>query len=85
MPVSINDIDLIVIPGVAFDICGNRLGYGGGFYDRLLRKKNAKTKTLASAYDFQVLEALPCEAHDMPIDCLISETREFDFSNNFLI
>jgi len=83
MPIPIRDIDLIIIPGVAFDTQGNRLGYGGGFYDRLLEKKCANTKTLALAYDFQVLDTLPCEAHDMPIDYLISEKREFDFSKSY--
>jgi len=83
MPIDLKDIDIIVIPGVGFDINGNRLGYGGGFYDRLLKKKEKRTLTLALAYDFQVLEELPSEEHDIPVDFLISEKREISFCNNY--
>lgn len=70
-------VDLVVVPGVGFDTRGNRLGYGGGYYDRLLPdllKANPKVSLLGLAYGFQVVPALPAEAHDVPMDGLATET-----------
>lgn len=61
--------DLIIVPGVAFDKKGNRMGFGGGFYDRFLGKR--KVKTVALCYEFQILEELPVEDHDIPVDLVI--------------
>lgn len=58
--------DLVIVPGVAFDRSGNRLGFGGGFYDRYLQGKNIKT--IALCYEFQLVELLPKEEHDIPVD-----------------
>lgn len=60
--------DLIIVPGVAFDKTGNRLGFGGGFYDRYLQNKSIKT--IALCYNFQVVDELPKEEHDIPVDKL---------------
>ena len=66
--------DLIVVPGVAFDAQGFRLGMGGGFYDRLLaRPEYAGVVRLGSAYAFQCIEKLPHEAWDMPVDAVCTE------------
>lgn len=59
--------DLIVVPGLAFDQAHNRLGYGGGYYDRFL-KENPMSYKLGIAYPFQVAKTLPCEAHDIQLD-----------------
>lgn len=62
------DIDLIIVPAVAFTSQCGRLGQGGGYYDRLLKK--TKAFTVGVGYDFQLCESLPTEEHDMPLDCV---------------
>jgi len=67
-------LDLIVVPGVAFDRSGHRLGYGKGYYDMALA--GARCPVVALAYDFQVLdERLPSEPHDVPVSVIVTETR----------
>jgi 5-formyltetrahydrofolate cyclo-ligase len=66
-------LDLIVLPGVAFDRRGARLGFGKGYYDRALAGCE-KPLLLALAYDFQVVEAVPTGPHDVRMDALITET-----------
>lgn len=67
-------MELIIVPSVAFDCMGNRLGRGRGFYDRLLSETRATT--IGVGYDFQlVAEELPVEAHDAPLDFVVTESR----------
>lgn len=67
--------DCVIVPGVAFDVCGKRLGMGGGYYDRFLKlAENAKKISLA--FDFQILENIPTEPHDIPVDLILTEKRE---------
>jgi 5-formyltetrahydrofolate cyclo-ligase len=66
--------DLILVPAVAFDAAGNRLGFGGGYYDRLLaRPMAAGAFTAGLAYAFQVLPRLPALAWDIPVDAVVTE------------
>lgn len=65
------DIDLILMPGVAFDEVGGRIGYGGAFYDRFLKKVRKDASKIALAYDFQIFEKVPMEEHDIKIDGII--------------
>jgi 5-formyltetrahydrofolate cyclo-ligase len=70
------EIDLVVVPGVAFDGQGNRLGYGGGYYDRLLptlRLANPRVRLVGLAYGFQVVEHLPSDPHDIAMDDVATE------------
>lgn len=68
-------LDLIILPGVAFDENGGRLGYGGGYYDTFLQDGlNGVTKVVL-AYDFQIVKALPLEEHDIKADYIITEKR----------
>ena len=70
----INDlaiIDLAIIPGVAFDRKCNRLGRGKGFYDRLL--KNLKCKKIGIAFTFQIIDSVPVDEFDVPLDGIVSE------------
>jgi 5-formyltetrahydrofolate cyclo-ligase len=69
-----SEIDLWILPGVAFDENGNRLGFGGGYYDRLLADRWAEA--IGLAFDFQVMGApLPIEENDRPVDQIVTETR----------
>ena len=61
---------LVLMPGLAFDTEGHRIGYGGGFYDRFLEKE-PNHPTLALCYDFQLLPHLETEAHDIGVDCVL--------------
>lgn len=68
---DVDDIELMIIPAVAFDRKGNRLGRGKGFYDRLLATSTA-TK-IGVGYEFQLLDSIPSEAHDVPMDMIITQ------------
>ncbi|NPA52424.1 MAG: 5-formyltetrahydrofolate cyclo-ligase [Aquificae bacterium] len=73
LPVSSKIIDVAIIPAVAFDIYGYRLGYGSGFYDRFLKDK--KILKIGVAYDFQIQKQLPHDRHDVPVDVIVTPTR----------
>ncbi|NLY47039.1 MAG: 5-formyltetrahydrofolate cyclo-ligase [Tissierella sp.] len=66
------DIDLAIVPGVAFDRNGYRVGYGGGYYDRFLSKYPDIVK-LGVAFDLQLIDAVPKENFDIPVDLIITE------------
>jgi 5-formyltetrahydrofolate cyclo-ligase len=66
-------VDFVVVPGVAFDKRGCRLGFGKGFYDRFLPR--VKGFKVGVAYDFQVKEEIPCEEHDIPLDAVVTPTK----------
>ena len=71
-------IDVVVVPGVAFDLACHRLGYGHGFYDKLLHKLAAKKPGIVAiglSYDFQVVEKLPAEGHDHKLDRIVTESQ----------
>ncbi len=72
-----DEIDLFLVPGVAFDPSGTRLGFGGGYYDRLLTKAQKKP-ILALAYEIQITANLPCEPFDIKIKKIITESRVID-------
>ena len=69
---KLDEIDIIVVPGVAFDKCGNRMGRGRGFYDRLL-KTTPNAYKVGVAFDFQIYDSIPTESFDVPMDCVVSE------------
>lgn len=68
------DIDLAIIPGISFDNKGNRLGRGKGYYDRLLPKLS-KSYKIGICFSFQLLENIPCEKHDIKMDCIYTEQK----------
>ncbi|HPW99729.1 MAG TPA: 5-formyltetrahydrofolate cyclo-ligase [Sedimentibacter sp.] len=72
-PVNIEEIDLVIIPGLVFDKNLNRIGFGKGYYDRILNKLKASARKVAVAHDFQVLEEIPAEEHDVKMDMIITE------------
>ena len=71
----LRDINLVLIPGIAFDSVGNRLGYGGGYYDILLAGKSKGTPLVALAYEEQVVASLPSEPHDVRVDIVVTPER----------
>lgn len=69
------NIDLMLVPGIAFDRRGNRLGQGGGFYDRFLPYLSADSMTIGIAFDEQVVDEVPHEATDCRVDYIVTPTR----------
>ena len=68
--------DLIVVPGVAFDLTGHRLGYGKGFYDRFLQHPDCTALLVGLCHDFQLIaDGLPVDIHDIPMEIVVSDTR----------
>jgi 5-formyltetrahydrofolate cyclo-ligase len=68
-------IDAVIVPGVAFDVQGTRLGYGGGYYDRLLPMMRRECVRIGVAFDEQVLEHIPTEEHDECVDIVVTPAR----------
>lgn len=69
----ISDIDLVIVPGVVFDYSGNRIGYGGGYYDRYLSNKNINT--IGVCFDSQLTDNILVEEHDVSLDQIITEDK----------
>ena len=80
-PSELQDIDLIVVPGAAFDEQGNRLGYGAGFYDKLLL--DYRKTTIALAFEVQIIPTVPADQHDIPIKKIVTENRIIEASTKF--
>ena len=68
-----SDIDLIIIPAIAFDYWGHRIGFGNGCYDKFL--KGSTAFKLGVGFDFQIIESIPAEDHDIKVDMIITEKR----------
>jgi 5-formyltetrahydrofolate cyclo-ligase len=74
--IDMEDVDLMVTPGLAFDGEGRRLGHGGGHYDRMLTRLRAGGgMAIGIAFEFQVVPAVPVGPSDMPVDRVVTETR----------
>ncbi|UJF28311.1 5-formyltetrahydrofolate cyclo-ligase [Planococcus sp. 107-1] len=71
--VSPNEIDLMIVPGVVFSKSGYRIGFGGGYYDRYLSAYNGDTVSLV--FEIQMVESMPVENHDIPVQQLITENE----------
>lgn len=73
-----NEDTLVIVPGVAFDMAGFRLGYGKGFYDKFLSNKR-QLSTMALAFACQIVEELPSEPHDIKMDKIVTEEIIYSF------
>ncbi|OEU45435.1 MAG: 5-formyltetrahydrofolate cyclo-ligase [Desulfobacterales bacterium S7086C20] len=73
--VPIEYIDLAIVPGIAFDERGGRIGHGTGFYDKFIPKLDATTRKVALAFECQIAAQIPMEPHDRYIDIIITEKR----------
>jgi 5-formyltetrahydrofolate cyclo-ligase len=69
------EIDLVVVPGIAFDRRGHRIGFGGGFYDRFLA--NLQVVKVGLCYDDLILQGIPNEPHDVPMDIVVAQTATY--------
>ena len=72
-PIEPSEIDVMVVPGVAFTLDGRRCGRGKGFYDKYLSRNGFRARTIGVCYPCQVVEKLPVEEHDKPIDIVFYE------------
>src|SRR4030042_5040194 len=84
-PAKISDIDLAVVPGVCFDKNFNRLGYGGGFYDKLLPLLNNNVKKIALCFEMQMLPEIPTSNYDIKVDEIITESNIYNAKTNIAI
>lgn len=83
--IDIHEIDLVLVPGVAFDKYGNRLGHGKGYYDRFLSKCSVNTIFIGICYSFQLLESIPFSSHDVKVHYIITESSLYTMPHNLLI
>jgi len=80
-PIPFEDIDLVVTPGLGFDKRGNRLARGGAYYDRFFANKKLIACKCGFAFSEQVVESIPVQQHDMPVDILVTDEEITDFRN----
>jgi len=80
-PWPIERIDLIVVPGLAYDRSGNRLGRGGGFYDRFLANPSLAAHTCGLAFSIQVVRELPVRPNDYPVKVLVTDKEVLRFTD----
>lgn len=71
-PVPVRALDLVLVPGLAFDRSGHRLGHGHGYFDRFLARLPNRTPTVGLAFRFQLLDRLPIAAHDHPVQTILT-------------
>jgi len=74
-PINSQDIDIVIVPAVAYDTNGYRLGYGGGYYDRFLDSLRDDCITIGIAFEIQIFDEVPKEDHDAQLDYIITEKR----------
>jgi 5-formyltetrahydrofolate cyclo-ligase len=72
--VSVAELDLILVPGVAFDRVGGRTGHGKGYYDKLLEHASQSTPLIALAFDCQIFDEIPMQQHDIFMDKVVTES-----------
>lgn len=78
-PVPLDEIDAVIMPGVAFSLDGLRLGRGGGYYDATLKHVPPRALRVGLGFDVQVVPSLPREPHDVPLDLVLTELRTLRF------
>lgn len=79
-PIAINDVDLILIPAAAVDVSGMRMGWGRGYFDKTLGSMEKCPPVYAVLFDGEILDDVPRERHDQPVDGAVTPTRILQFS-----
>jgi len=74
-PVDPSILDLVIVPGVAFDKSGYRIGYGGGYYDRFIPRLSDKATTVSLAFDMQLVDKVPTNQYDIPVEYIVTEEQ----------
>ena len=72
---NFKEIDFAILPGIAFDRKGGRIGFGKGFFDKLFMKKTIHPTLCGIAFDFQIIDGFPHSSHDISVDIIVSEKR----------
>jgi 5-formyltetrahydrofolate cyclo-ligase len=72
---DLDETGIVIVPGAGFDLSGNRLGYGAGYYDILLSNKKKEVPIIALAYEEQIVDSIPAEEHDIKVDMLVTDKR----------
>ncbi len=80
--IDADKIDLAIVPGIVFDKKGHRIGYGYGYYDRFLKTLNESAKKICFAFECQLIDNIPEEKHDIPVDVVITEKKVVICKNN---
>ena len=75
LTVAPHTFDAVLVPGLAFDIMGNRLGFGAGYYDRFLSMVGPQTLRIGIGYDWQIVETVPVGTHDIHLTHIITDQR----------
>ena len=81
MKIAHKHIDMVLVPGIAFDREGHRIGYGFGFYDKFLAKVPKAVK-IGLAFDFQIVDHVPKETHDIPVDLIVTDKEIIECRKN---
>ncbi len=76
--VDVKELDLILVPGVAFDARGGRTGHGKGYYDKLLENARPETPLVSLAFECQMFDQIPMQDHDVFMDLVVSESRLYN-------
>lgn len=79
-PIAVNDVDLMIIPAAAVDRTGTRLGWGRGYFDKTIGSMERCPPVYAVIYDSEVLDSLPREVHDQPVDGIVTPTQTITLS-----
>jgi 5-formyltetrahydrofolate cyclo-ligase len=74
-PVPLEEAEIALVPGIAWDLRGHRLGYGGGYYDRSINSLHNHVLTVGLGYDFQIVREIPTTRYDRPVDKIVTERR----------
>jgi 5-formyltetrahydrofolate cyclo-ligase len=80
--VILHDVDMFLVPGIVWDQRGYRIGFGGGFFDRLLAQRKHDSLAVGLGFQFQVLPELLTDPWDMPVDCLVTEAGALECVQN---
>ena len=75
--VATEELDLVIVPGVAFDRNGGRIGHGKGYYDKLLQNVRDDSLRVGLAFECQIVDIIPKQSHDVPMDAVVTENSTY--------